>query len=242
MSECRATGAGAGCTRLFVAATSGDLAGEAPLLGRLAGLPLGVKVGLELFVTEGPELVRRVRGEGFPVFLDLKFHDIPFTVAGAVGAACALRPELLNVHASGGPGMMAAAARAAADAGGATRLLAVTILTSLSADDLGRLGIAGSPEEAVARLALMAREAGMHGVVCSPEEIAAVRRVAGTDFLVVTPGVRPAGAPLGDQKRVATPAEAMRLGASSLVVGRPVTAAPDPRAAAEAVLEEMGPG
>jgi len=225
-----------------VAATSGDLAGEAPLLGRLAGLPLGVKVGLELFVTEGPELVRRVRGEGFPVFLDLKFHDIPFTVAGAVGAACALRPELLNVHASGGPGMMAAAARAAADAGGATRLLAVTILTSLSADDLGRLGIAGSPEEAVARLALMAREAGMHGVVCSPEEIAAVRRVAGTDFLVVTPGVRPAGAPLGDQKRVATPAEAMRLGASSLVVGRPVTAAPDPRAAAEAVLEEMGPG
>jgi orotidine-5'-phosphate decarboxylase len=231
---------GAGCTKLFVAVTGEDLEGGRSILNRLEGLPLGIKVGLELFVRQGPGLLDRIRGAGFPVFLDLKYHDIPFTVAGAVRSACSFGPELVNVHASGGPEMMRAAADAAADSGGATRILAVTILTSLSASDLDRIGILGSPAGAVIRLTLLALESGMHGVVCSPLEISAVRQAAGPDFLIVTPGIRSAGEELDDQKRVATPAEAMRRGASSLVVGRPITASADPRAAAEGVLEEMG--
>jgi orotidine-5'-phosphate decarboxylase len=231
---------GTNCAKLYVAVTSGDMEDGHAILEKLEGLPLGIKVGLELFVRQGPALVDRIRSAGFPVFLDLKYHDIPFTVAGAVRSACALGPELLNVHASGGPGMMRAAADAAAEHGGGTRVLAVTILTSLTTHDLDLVGIRGGPEAAVVRLALLARESGLHGIVCSPEEISTVRQAVGPEFLIVTPGVRPAGAALDDQKRVATPAEAMRRGASSLVVGRPVTASPDPRAAAEGVLEEMG--
>jgi orotidine-5'-phosphate decarboxylase len=222
-------------TRLYIALTS-DFADDVTLLEPLRGLPLGMKVGLELFVRRGPDLVRELGDAGFPVFLDLKFHDIPFTVAGAVRSACALGPEVLNIHASGGTEMMKAAAEART---GATRVIAVTILTSMDRGDLELLGTPDSPLELVTRLASSARDCGLDGVVCSPLEASAVRSVTDEEFLVVTPGIRPAGSAAGDQKRIMTPARAIREGASALVVGRPVTGAPDPRAAAESILEEI---
>ncbi|MFO8184638.1 MAG: orotidine-5'-phosphate decarboxylase [Candidatus Aegiribacteria sp.] len=223
-------------TRLYIALTSREMAGRKLILDELAGLPLGIKVGLELFVSQGPALLEEIRKADFPLFLDLKFHDIPFTVEGAVRSACRFEPELLNVHASGGMEMMRAAAEAVE---GDTRLLAVTVLTSLSGDDLHRAGFRGSPEELVTGMAMAAREAGIHGVVCSPLEASAVRDAAGPDFLIVTPGVRPAGAGMDDQKRTSTPFEAVKAGATSLVAGRPVTLAKDPRSAAESLLSEI---
>lgn len=206
------------------------------MLEPLRGLPLGVKIGLELFTREGPGIVRTVKARGFQVFLDLKFHDIPHTVAGAVRSACLLRPDILNVHASGGLAMM----RAAADSvTGDTRLIAVTVLTSLDRGDLELLAPGLTPGEASVRLAAAAREAGLHGVVCSPLEASMIRAEARGEFLIVTPGVRPADSSLNDQKRVATPSGAVLAGADSLVVGRPITGAPDPRAAAEAILREV---
>jgi orotidine-5'-phosphate decarboxylase len=223
-------------TRLFIAVTSREMANINRLFRELEGLPVGLKVGLELFVKEGPGFLKEIRQKGFPLFLDLKFHDIPFTVSGAVSSACSLGPELINIHASGGFEMMKAAADAAA---GSTKILAVTVLTSLSAEDLEFLGFSGNPSDLVVKMALSARDAGIHGVVCSPLEASVVRHATGPGFIIVTPGVRPSGASKDDQKRVATPFEAIRDGASSLVVGRPVTLSGNPRRAAESILDEI---
>ncbi len=222
--------------RIYVALISDCGSDAMKMLQPLRGLPVGVKIGLELFVKEGPGIVEEIKDAGFPVFLDLKFHDIPHTVAGAVRSACLLEPDVINVHASGGRAMMEAAARACT---GKTKIIAVTVLTSLDKDDLMLLGSEFNPLEAVVSLAGAARESGLHGVVCSPLEASAVRKTAGEDFMIVTPGVRPAGSAAGDQKRIMTPADAIRAGATSLVVGRPITGARDPAQAAKAILSEI---
>ncbi len=201
----------------------------------------GIKIGKEFFTRHGPEGVRRLCSGGeAPLFLDLKFHDIPNTVAGAVRAALALAPAILNVHAAGGRAMLNAA-REAVETAGADRpkLIAVTVLTSLDADDLSEIGLAGPVETRTLALARLTRACGLDGVVCSPREIAPLRAALGPDFLLVVPGVRPAGAALGDQKRVMTPGEALRAGADHLVVGRPISAAEDPAAAARAIAAEL---
>jgi len=191
-----------------------------------------LKVGLELYLRYGPDAVASVRGaSGVEIFLDLKLHDIPATVAAAARAVARLRPALLTVHAAAGP----AAIRAAADAVPDTRIVAVTVLTSLQEADLGRIGLAGPVSSAARRLAVLAVESGARGLVCSPQEVAAVRAEVGDDTLLITPGVRPAGAAVNDQARVATPEEALRAGADLLVIGRPVTSAADPGAAAAAI-------
>ena len=201
------------------------------------------KLGLEAFVSEGPELVREIASRA-RVFLDLKLHDIPNTVARAAAAAVSTGASIVNCHAAGGREMMRAfgeeGRNAAAKAGfPGPSLIAVTVLTSLDAASLGAIGLAGTPREAAVRLAALARDAGLDGVVCSPEEIATIRAACGPDFLLVVPGVRPAGTEKGDQKRVATPGEAIRSGADLLVVGRPILAAPDRAAAARAIVAEI---
>ena len=203
-----------------------------------------LKLGLEAFVSQGPELVKEIAASGARVFLDLKLHDIPNTVGRAAAAAVTTGASLVNCHAAGGPAMMTAfgeEARAAAAKAGLPRpaLLAVTVLTSLDAEALARIGLVGTPREAALRLALLAREAGLDGVVCSPEEVEAIRAACGPGFLLVVPGVRPAGAETGDQKRVATPGDAIRAGADLLVVGRPILGAPDRVAAARAIVAEI---
>ncbi|HET9551738.1 MAG TPA: orotidine-5'-phosphate decarboxylase [Anaeromyxobacteraceae bacterium] len=195
-----------------------------------------LKVGLELFVAEGAPAVRAAAALGRPVFLDLKLHDIPATVEGAARSAAATGASLLTVHAGGGADMVRAAVRGA---GGRLRILAVTVLTSLDAAALDRIGLAGPPEQAVVRLARLAVEAGAGGLVCSPHEVAAVRAAVGPGPLLVVPGVRPAGAALGDQARVATPAQAVKAGADVIVIGRPLRDAPDPVAAARAIAAEL---
>jgi orotidine-5'-phosphate decarboxylase len=199
------------------------------------------KVGLELFSAEGPALVRELVRLGAGVFLDLKFHDIPNTVRGAAREAARLGVTLLDVHASGGRPMMQAAlegVREGASGPKAPLMLGVTILTSLAADDLAEIGWNDSPENSVIRLARLAHSAGLGGVVASPREAAAIRRALGPAFVIVTPGIRPATA-TDDQARVSTPEAAIRAGADYLVVGRPITQAPDPPAAAEAILDEI---
>jgi orotidine-5'-phosphate decarboxylase len=191
-----------------------------------------LKVGLELFVAEGPPVVRAAAALGRPVFLDLKLHDIPNTVEGAARSAAASGASLLTVHASGGAEMVRAAVRGA---GPGVRVLAVTVLTSLDSAALGAIGLAGPPEDAVVRLARLAVGAGAGGIVCSPHEVAAVRAAVGPGPLLVIPGVRPTGASKGDQARVATPAEAVRAGADVLVIGRPLREGGDPAAAARAI-------
>lgn len=218
--------------------------GLARLLAPAVG---GLKLGLEYFCAHGPEGIGAVQSAGPPLFLDLKLHDIPNTVAGAVRSVVALEPHYLTIHAAGGPAMMRAA-RAAADEEAARqgvsppRLLGVTVLTSLDEAELARQGIAASAGEQVLRLAGLAHEAGLAGVIASPHEIAALRAEHGPDFDIVVPGIRPAsgdGSGKGDQARVATPADAARAGATALVVGRPITQAPDPLAAARAIAEEI---
>jgi len=197
------------------------------------------KVGSQLFTTEGPRAIQRLAGLGFDTFLDLKFHDIPNTVAGAVAAAAKLpRVRLLTLHASGGLEMMQAARKAAGSGSARPRLLAVTVLTSLDAASLRRIGIAGSPASRAVALAKLAKQAGMDGVVASAREVKAIRRACGSGFLIVVPGIRPAAASRDDQARAATPDAAIRAGADYLVVGRPITAASDPRAAALAIARE----
>ncbi|HRY44426.1 MAG TPA: orotidine-5'-phosphate decarboxylase [Thermoanaerobaculia bacterium] len=214
-------------------------------LARLVGPEIGVlKVGLEAFCAHGPELVREV-AELAPVFLDLKLHDIPNTVGGAAAAAARTGASILNVHAGGGLEMMRAAGERAREAAAAAglpvpRVIAVTVLTSLDAPALSAVGLARSPREAALRLALLARQAGLDGVVCSPEEIETIRSACGPEFLLVVPGIRPAGSAAGDQKRIATPGAAARAGADLLVIGRPITGAPDPAAAARAIAAEIG--
>ncbi len=201
--------------------------------------PRWVKVGLELFLAAGPSLVSRLRDLGYEVFLDLKLHDIPNTVAGAVRSVLPLGPALLTVHASGGPAMLAAAARAAA--GSKTRLVAVSVLTSMHAAELTSVGVIASPAAQVERLARLADHCGLNAVVCSPEEVRTVRALLPSAHLI-TPGIRPQGSASDDQQRVSTPAEALRCGADQLVVGRPITAADNPARAYLALLQEIDPG
>jgi len=216
---------------------------------RLADLLRGhvgmFKVGLENFSAEGPVLARYLVAQGDKVFLDLKLHDIPNTVRAAARQAAQLGVSLFNVHASGGRKMMEAALAGAQEGAAGRRdktrprVLAVTVLTSLSGDDLAELGISGSPEDAVVRLARLAKQAGLDGVVASPREIAALRQTFRPEFLIVAPGIRPASADANDQVRIATPASALAAGASYIVVGRPITEAADPVAAADAMVTEM---
>jgi orotidine-5'-phosphate decarboxylase len=205
------------------------------------------KINIHLFTAEGPEAVRRLARLGAGIFLDLKYHDIPNTVAGAIAAAYRLPGvRLMNVHASGGLAMMRAGVQALAEVkhrGQRPLLVGVTVLTSLGGAALKEVGIAGAPGSVAVKLARLAKRARLDGVVCSPREIRQIRRACGRNFLTVVPGVRPAAADqtlrADDQARVATPGEAIRAGADYLVVGRPITAARDPRAAAKAIVEEM---
>ncbi len=224
--------------RLIVALDFPTSAPALALADRLQGLVRWFKVGLEVYTAEGPSIVHEFRRRGFSVFLDLKFHDIPNTVAGAVRSASAAGAELLTVHAMGGPAMLEAAADAAAGLPNPPQLLAVTVLTSMDQLQLAAIGIDHSPETQVLRLANTAAEAGIDGFVASPEEISALRQRF-RDATLVIPGIRPAGSATGDQKRVATPATALAAGASFLVIGRPITQAPDPVAATQAILDEM---
>jgi orotidine-5'-phosphate decarboxylase len=221
--------------RVIVALDVPDMAGLTFFLDHLDGQPRFYKVGLELFVAAGARAVEAVQKRGGKVFLDLKLHDIPETVARAVASATSLGAELLTVHTAGGFEMMR---RAAEVAKGKPGILGVTVLTSLSEEDLRADGIAGTMREAVVRRAKLAEKAGATGIVCSPQEVADVRAASGTLALVV-PGVRPAGAALGDQKRVATPASAISAGADYLVVGRPIRDAQNPAAAFAALVGEV---
>lgn len=220
---------------IFAAIDTPDVHRAAALARDLGGLVGGVKLGLEFFCANGHEGVLRVAEHELPLFLDLKLHDIPNTVGNAVRALAHLRPSVLTVHAAGGAAMMAAAKAAAPPA---TKIVAVTVLTSLDQHDLSRMGVAGSPAEQVQRLAALARDSGVDGIVCSGEEVAAARAAWPEGFLVV-PGVRPAGADVADQKRVVTPRQALADGASMLVIGRPITAAPDPRQAVREIAESL---
>lgn len=195
------------------------------------------KVGKQLFTRFGPEIVRGLKERGKKVFLDMKFHDIPNTVGQAVRSAAAIGADLCNVHASGGPSMLKAAAEAAKETG--IIVTAVTVLTSLDESELNAVGIRATPAEQVLRLAKLTKECGLQGVVCSALEIPIVKQACGDDFILVVPGIRPAGAAKGDQKRVMTPAEAAKVGAQFIVVGRPIIAADDPVAAAKAVNDEL---
>ena len=229
--------------RIFVALDTQDLSRAAALARGLAGLVGGVKIGKEFFTAHGPDGVRVVAG-GVPLFLDLKFHDIPNTVAGALRSAIHLRPAFVNVHAAGGRAMLEAAVQAVAEGAEDAdvprpQLLGVTVLTSLGEEDLGDVGQAGPLTDQVLRLAGLAQSCGLDGVVCSPREIAALRAACGPDFLLMVPGMRPGWAASGDQKRVMTPGEALAAGADYLVIGRPVTGAQDAAAAARRIVEEI---
>jgi orotidine-5'-phosphate decarboxylase len=208
---------------------------------RLAGRVGMLKVGLELFCAEGPAFVKALQARA-PVFLDLKLHDIPTTVRRALDALLKLDPRLIDVHAQGGPAMLEAAVEAVRvhqAAGGQTELLAVTVLTSLDREALAALGHAGPPEELALAYAKLAHRAGCGGVICSAWEAAAIREACGEGFHRLTPGIRPAGAATQDQARVMAPAQALQQGSTWLVVGRPITHAADPAAAAEAIVAEM---
>ena len=238
--EAAAAGApAAGASRLIVALDTPEVAVAAGWAEAVAPHCGMLKVGLEFFLAHGAEGVRAVGRAGRPLFLDLKFHDIPNTVAGAVRAVLPLRPAMLTVHASGG-GAMVEAARRAADDGGAARplLLAVTVLTSLDAATLHSVGVSGGPRQQVLRLAQAAVAAGADGLVCSAHEVAALRDALGDGPVLVVPGIRPKGAAAGDQARVMTPADAVAAGADWIVVGRPVTGGSDPGEAARGIAAE----
>ena len=229
--------------RLAVALDFPDEHEALKLVDRLDGACQWYKVGMELYYAAGNSIVHQLRDRGFDVFLDLKLHDIPNTVAGAVRSATRAGASLLTIHASGGGAMLSAAAEAAC-APGSPRLLAVTVLTSMDAIELAGIGITASPAEQVLRLAKLAQAAGIDGMVCSPEEVDLLRKETGTDTLLVIPGIRPSGSAIqgvfgDDQKRIATPAHAIAHGASMLVVGRPITRAHNPAQAAQAILDEI---
>ena len=227
--------------RVIVALDFPDADSTLHMLDKLDPKLCRVKVGKELFTRCGPQLVRMIIDAGFEVFLDLKFHDIPNTVAGAVRAAAELGVWMLNVHAAGGRAMMEAALEAAQTTGRQRPLLiGVTVLTSLSAEDLHETGVDTGPEQQVLRLASLAADCGLDGVVCSARETVMLREKMKSDFLLVTPGIRPAGDSAGDQKRVETPASAIEHGSSYLVIGRPITQAAQPAAKLQAILREIG--
>ncbi|MCG6926830.1 MAG: orotidine-5'-phosphate decarboxylase [Acidobacteria bacterium] len=223
--------------RLIVALDVPTAEAGRALVDQLAGEVGLFKIGSQLFTAAGPGFVQEIVGRGEDVFLDLKFHDIPNTVAGAVSSASRLGVSLVDVHGLGGRAMLEAAVGALPAM--KTRLLAITILTSHDEESLGQIGVNGSVHDSVRRLALLARDSGVDGVVASPHEVAVIREACGADFLIVTPGIRPAGAATGDQARAATPATALAAGADYLVVGRPITAVANPRAAAAAIVRQM---
>jgi orotidine-5'-phosphate decarboxylase len=238
---------------VYCAIDTVDLSHAAKLVRSVAGgahpAVGGIKLGLEFFLAHGAPGVRKafpasMREAGVGFFLDLKLHDIPNTVAGGVRAVVELQPSFITLHAAGGPAMMRAAAETAAQEAkrlgvARPRLLGVTVLTSLDKSDLGAVGVAADPAEQALRLALLARESGLDGVICSPLEVEALRRACGGDFVLMVPGIRPAGSSAADQKRVMTPKQAMTAGANHLVIGRPITEAADPAAAAQAIAREL---
>ena len=228
--------------RIIVPLDVPDAEGALTLASRLDPKLCRVKVGKELFVSEGPGVVARLQERGFEVFLDLKFHDIPNTVAGACRAAARLGVWMMNVHASGGEAMLRAAREAVSSVARPPILIGVTILTSLSEGDLAGVGYMGSILENVERLARLSRVCGLDGVVCSAQEAPLLRKATGEDFLLVTPGIRLAGDSTHDQARVVTPEEAVRLGANYLVVGRSITGARDPAAVLEAIRASLDEG
>jgi orotidine-5'-phosphate decarboxylase len=228
-------------SRIFVSIDTPEVASARGLAERLSDRVGGIKLGLEFFVGQGPAGIRTVvSGIGLPLFIDLKLHDIPNTVAAAVRAMLPLQPTFLTIHTSGGPAMM----RAAAEAASMTdlqrpRLLGVTVLTSLDDDDLVSVGQSVPVLDQARRLAALAQSSGLDGIICSPAEVAALRADCGPDFVLMVPGIRPAGAAVGDQKRVMTPRDAVEQGADYLVIGRPITQASDPASAARSIVEEL---
>lgn len=225
--------------RVIVALDFSSAAEALALADRVSPQLCRLKVGKELFTSAGPALIESLVTRGFDVFLDLKYHDIPTTVAKACKAAAQLGVWMLNVHASGGPRMLDAARNAIDSCSHRPLLIGVTVLTSMAQEDLEAIGVIGTPEQAVTRLAMLAKRSGLDGVVCSPLEVTRLRAELGSEFLLVTPGIRPAGADAGDQKRIMTPAMAVTAGSSYLVIGRPITQASDPIAALQAIAAEL---
>lgn len=225
--------------KIIVALDYADAQPALDLAARLDSAMCRLKVGKELFTRSGPQLVEQLMQRGFDVFLDLKFHDIPNTTAQACKAAAALGVWMVNVHALGGRRMMEAAREAVALAARPPKLIAVTVLTSMSQEDLGELGIAATPAEMVQRLATLAYDSGLDGVVCSAQEAAMLRQHCGASFCLVTPGIRPADASADDQSRIMTPRAALQNGSSYLVIGRPITKAADPLQALQNIHKEI---
>jgi len=222
---------------IFCALDTPDVAAAASLAAKLDGAIGGVKLGLEFFTANGIDGVRQVmQGTSLPLFVDLKFHDIPNTVAGAIRSVAALKPAFTTIHAGGGAAMMRAAVDAAE---GRFKILAVTVLTSLGEEDMPTLGIGTSVSDQVKRLADLAAASGIDGLVCSPHEVAVLRAQLGAKVTLVVPGIRPAGSAADDQNRVLTPKQAMEAGADHLVIGRPITGSSDPAAAAKAIMESL---
>jgi orotidine-5'-phosphate decarboxylase len=225
--------------KIIVALDYPDQEPALQLVNQLSPELCRLKIGKELFTAAGPRLIETVQDKGFEVFLDLKFHDIPNTVAKACEAAARLGVWMVNVHALGGKKMMQAACEAVAKFDKPPRLIAVTILTSMDEQDIAEIGLRGSPEENVISLARLAKASGLDGVVCSPKEVNQLRQQLGEEFCLVTPGVRPQGADQDDQKRTMTPKQALRSGASYLVIGRPITKADDPLQALTVICTEI---
>jgi len=225
--------------RLIVALDFPAAAPARSFLNHLDGSCRWLKIGMELYYAAGNTFLEELHGLGYSIFLDLKLHDIPNTVAGAVDSVTRTGVSLLTVHAAGGAAMLAATAHAAAKAPQAPRLLAVTVLTSMDREQLAGIGVPSSPADQVVRLARLAWAAGIRGMVCSAEEVALLRAEFGAEAELVVPGIRPPGAARGDQRRIATPSQAIQSGASRLVVGRPITQAADPQAAVHAILDEI---
>jgi orotidine-5'-phosphate decarboxylase len=224
---------------VFVALDTPDLGRALAIAQAVRPYVGGLKIGLEFFSACGPDGVRRIASLGLPLFADLKFHDIPNTVAAASRELAKLGATMFNIHASGGERMMRDAADAARVIDPKVKVLGVTVLTSIDDAVIGAVGQRGPAAEQVVRLAKLAKAAGLDGVVCSAHEIADIRKACGPDFLLVVPGIRPAGSDLADQRRVMTPAEAQRAGADVLVIGRPITGAADPAVAAKAIAAEL---
>ncbi|HEU0118354.1 MAG TPA: orotidine-5'-phosphate decarboxylase [Alphaproteobacteria bacterium] len=225
---------------VFCAVDTTDLAKAEKLAASIKGRVHGLKLGLEFFMALGEAGYKAIAKTGVPIFLDVKLHDIPNTVAGAMAALLHLKPVFITIHTSGGPAMMRAAADAAAKAGaGRPKLLGVTVLTSLDAKDLAAVGQDTHTNDQVLRLAKLAKDNGLDGVVCSPAEVEVLRKALGPDFILMVPGIRPSWAAAGDQKRVMTPKEAMTAGATYMVIGRPITGAEDPAGAAEKIAAEI---
>ncbi len=231
-----------GDPRIIVALDYPDAKGALALASRLDPQLCRLKVGNELFTAAGPAMIEKLMRPGFGLFLDLKYHDIPNTVASACVAAAGLGVWMINVHALGGRAMMSAAREALASTNKPPKLIAVTLLTSMGAADMGDVGLAGNPRDAVLRLARLAQGCGLDGVVCSPQEAADLRGQCGKTFTLVTPGIRPAEAAQDDQQRVATPRQAISDGADYIVIGRPITRAADPLVALRRINDEITKG